>query len=99
MLEITISPEAKQDLLDIYAYIYLDNKVYAEQFLDRFDEKIQLIREFPEIGLKRTEFSDSFRSSMFGHYVIFYRINPAYLEVVRVLHTARDVANDVNLLN
>jgi toxin ParE1/3/4 len=45
----------------------------------------------PVIGRTREELSHGLRSFPFGRYVIFYRLNEYGVEIVRVLHGARNI--------
>lgn len=45
------SPEAEQDLLDIWLYIAEDSPVNADRFLDRLEGKALVLAEFTEIGI------------------------------------------------
>ncbi len=46
MPTLTISPEAEQDLLDIWLYIAEDNPINADRFLDRLEGKALKLAEF-----------------------------------------------------
>ena len=46
----------------------------------------------PGMGRVRNELMEGIRSFAVGRYVIFYRSIPKGIEIVRVLHGARDVA-------
>ena len=55
MPSLIISPEAEQDLLDIWLYIAEDSPVNADRFLDRLEGKALKLAEFTEIGIDRPE--------------------------------------------
>jgi toxin ParE1/3/4 len=46
------------------------------------------------MGRPRPEFGEELRSFVVGRYVIFYELGPAVLQVVRVMHSARDISAD-----
>jgi toxin ParE1/3/4 len=56
------------------------------------DLKLRLLAEQPNIGRVRDELAKDMRSFPLGRYVIFYVVLPNGIEVVRVLHGARDLA-------
>jgi ParE toxin of type II toxin-antitoxin system, parDE len=56
------------------------------------DRKLQLLAEQPNLGRSRGELAENMRSFPIGHYVIFYVVMPSCIQVVRVLHGARDLA-------
>jgi len=85
------TPEAELDLLEIAAYIDADNPVAAERLLDTFQEKFRLLSEFPGLGPRRDELVPSLRSFPVRSYIIFYLPLADGIEVVRVLHGARDM--------
>lgn len=41
------------DLLEISAYIASDNPIAADALIDTFDEKFQMLAEFPRLGRYR----------------------------------------------
>jgi len=54
-------------------------------------EKCDALARMPEMGRKRFELSDGLRSFAVNRYVIFYRPTSNGIEVIRVLHAARDI--------
>ena len=49
------------------------------------------IGAFPESGRRRFEFGSDVRSFAVVPYIVFYRVDGARIEVLRVLHAARDL--------
>ena len=84
-------PSAKNDLVEIWDYIADDSEAQADAFIAAIDRKIQALAERPMLGRKRDELAESLRSFPVGRYVIFYRPLQNGVEVVRVLHGARDL--------
>jgi toxin ParE1/3/4 len=89
--ELRVSPEAEQDLLDIWLFIADDSPANADAFLDRLAAAAQRIADFSDLGRERPELAHELRSFPLDRYVLFYRPTPAGIEVVRVLHGSRDV--------
>ena len=85
------TPEAELDLIEIAAYIEADNAAAAERLLDKLDEKCRLLSEFLGLGRSREELAESLRSFPVGNYVIFYLPFTDGINVIRVLHGARDI--------
>ena len=85
------TPAAEQDLIEIAAYIEADNAVAADRLLDTLEEKIKLLSEFPRLGRSREELAPPLRSFPVGNYVIFYLPLADGVEVIRVLHGARNI--------
>ena len=78
-------------MLDIWAYIAADSPDNADTFLDVIDKKIVLLAATHRMGRERREIGKSIRSFPVGNYVIFYRPIKDGIEIVRVLHGARDI--------
>lgn len=91
MPQITRRPLAASDILDIWDYIADDSIEQADRWVDRLDEKLELIATQPLIGRARDELEEGLRSFPFGRYVIFYALVEGGVDVVRVLHGARDI--------
>ena len=78
-------------------YIAEDNLDAAERFLVAAEETFQLLGRMPGIG-KLCRFSNPQLSAIrqypvkgFKNYLIFYRATDSEVEVLRVLHGARDL--------
>jgi toxin ParE1/3/4 len=63
----------------------------ADRFLDTLYERFLLLAGQPLLGQARSELALNLRSLPVGNYVIFYRPIDDGIEVVRVLHGARDI--------
>jgi toxin ParE1/3/4 len=91
MPEVAIRPRARIDIAEIWEFIAEDSEPQADAFVDRFDAEFLLLAQQPGIGRKRDELLAGLRSFPFERYMIFYFAIPDGIEVVRVLHSARDV--------
>ena len=91
MAHVTRRPLAEADIFEIWDYIADDNMQAADRWLDQLDEKLQLIATQPMMGRAREELVLGARSFPFGRNVIFYVPTGNGIDVVRVLHGARDV--------
>ena len=91
MTEVTKTVRAEQDLDEIWFYIALDNVEAADNLLDDIDSSCQLLAIQPRGGRLRPELAPALRSFPVGRYVVFYRPQDAGIEIVRVLHSARDI--------
>jgi toxin ParE1/3/4 len=83
--------EAELDLIEIATYIEADNAAAADRLLDTFEQKFRLLSEFPGLGRSRDELAESLRSFSVGNYVIFYVPLVDGIDVIRVLHGARNI--------
>ncbi len=89
------SPRAKADLIEIWNYIADDSENRADDFINTLDKKLQTLAASPYIGRPRTELIDDLRSFPIERYIIFYRVIPQGVEIIRVLHSARDIGIDL----
>ena len=85
------APAAEADLEAIYDYIATENLVAASKLVARLEELATRLTETPGMGRARAELLPDLRSFPFGNYVLFYRPTEGGIEIVRVLHGARDV--------
>ena len=84
-------PEAESDLDEIWWYIAQDSPQNADRFLDRIQERCLALADFPQMGTSRDDLKVGLRSQPFGNYLIFYFPLEDGIDIVRVLHGARDV--------
>jgi toxin ParE1/3/4 len=92
MRTIIYSPEAIADLATITAYLEEYSAPAADRLAAEVDKRTELLAGQPGIGRERTELKAGLRSTVIEKvYLIFYRFDAAILEVVRILHGARDL--------
>ncbi|MBI1740292.1 MAG: type II toxin-antitoxin system RelE/ParE family toxin [Candidatus Koribacter versatilis] len=84
-------PRALEDLAEIWAYIADDNAVRADAFAAFIDSKFHTLARQPSMGRARPELGVDLRSFVVGRYVIFYLPLTDGIEIVRVIHGARDI--------
>lgn len=95
--EVIIRPPARIDLLESYAFIGLGSPNNADRFLDAAERTFQHLAEWPEMGRrwrsprKRLGNVRIWRVRGFSKWLIFYRPLDDAIEVLRVLHGARDL--------
>jgi toxin ParE1/3/4 len=91
------TPQAAADLIDIALFIAEDNLDAAECFLDAAEAAFALLASLPSMGRAVTFQSPAaqgmrvWRVQGFERYLIFYRAVEHGIEIVRVLHGARDI--------
>lgn len=86
-----VSPLAEADLDGIWLYIAEDNPAAADRMIRKIFKSIAQITKTPFIGRTREELLPHIRSLSVTPYIIFYRPLPKVIEIVRVLHGARDI--------
>ena len=93
MPRLELSRDARQDLLEIAAYIARESGSdrRGDEFLDAVFATCETLGSHPEMGQLRTEFATGeYRSFSVGSYVIFFRPSEVGFVVARVLHGSRD---------
>jgi toxin ParE1/3/4 len=84
-------PRAAADILEIWDYIAEDSLDAADRWVDRLDKQFDLLATQPLMGRAREELAPGVRGIPFGRYVIFYMPLADGIDVIRVLHSARDI--------
>ncbi len=85
------SRRSNLDIVEIALRIAADNPDAANRWLERVDEKFRLLTQMPEVGRNRFELASGLRSLAVGNYIVFYRPVSDGIQVIRVLHGARDI--------
>ncbi len=82
-----------QDHLDsIYAYIAHDSSIYALRMVDRITRRSQQIVDAPLSGRMVPEYQqEQIRELIEGSYRIIYFIRSEQIEVLAVIHGARNI--------
>jgi toxin ParE1/3/4 len=88
---LTKRPKVRIDLAEIWDYIADDSETQADNFVYRIDKTFNSLAENSYMGRSRSELAEGLRSFPIGRYVIFYQVIPDGVEIVRVLHSARDI--------
>ena len=91
------TPQARRDLADLATYIAKDSVDAALRFLDAAEAECARLAEMPGLGADR-EFRNPRLGGLrfwaikgFEKHLIFYRRTEGGIEIVRVLHGARDI--------
>jgi toxin ParE1/3/4 len=91
MNEYVLSSRAERDLREIYEYIAEDKRSAAGRMMQRFHATFNLLASNSEMGQRRDELLPGIRCLTVVNYVIFFRPFPNGVEIVRVIHGARDI--------
>jgi len=99
-IKLVWSNQAREDLLDIYVLIGLEDPAAAERYFDRIDAKIEILQSQPRIGVRRPDIRAGMRMLVEAPYVILYRIEPdtddgpvTAVEIIRIIDGRRDLAH------
>ncbi|MBK8037317.1 MAG: type II toxin-antitoxin system RelE/ParE family toxin [Verrucomicrobiaceae bacterium] len=91
MSKVIYSTEAKADLQETWDYIAEDSPFQADRLILRVREKLEYLAKWKTMGRPRPEFARGCRSYPFGKYCFYFRPTDTGIEVLRILHSARDL--------
>ena len=87
-----LSPDALQDLQDIWDFVALDNADAADRLEDDFFNSFENLARQPRMGHTRRDLTErDVRFWPTGSYLIVYRVQREQLQILAVLHGSRDV--------
>lgn len=96
-LAILKRPAAERDIEDCFVYITEDNLDAGLAFLVAVEESLEQLSKMPLMG-KTKEFSNHLLSGIrmwpmkgFDAYLLFYRADAESIELIRLIHGARDI--------
>ncbi|MGH9598753.1 MAG: type II toxin-antitoxin system RelE/ParE family toxin [Bryobacteraceae bacterium] len=91
MMRIRVSRPAQRDLDEIFAYwarrASLD---VADRLIEAIGEQLALLAELPQIGRRCDEIAPRVRCFPAGKYLIYYRRGRGTIQILHVVHGARD---------
>lgn len=97
MGEVIKRPQVIRDLIELATYIAVDNLDASDRFLAAAEETFKQLAKMPQIG-KLIQFSNPSLAGIrqqaikgFKNYLVFYRFTDSGVEVLRVIHGARDI--------
>jgi plasmid stabilization system protein ParE len=98
MKRYVLTPRAKRDINDIWDYIANDSIEAADRVIDALEWAMIKLAKRPGIGHWREELADKrHRFLLVYSYLIVYRYESKPLQIVRVLHAARDMQSILGL--
>lgn len=99
MRSIRFSAEARSDLGSISAFTAESWGIERKKrYMDALQDRIAQIRRHPALGPVREDFGSAIRSVICGAHVIFYRVRPSTIEVLRILHRRMDAGRYLDTL-
>ncbi|KZL50669.1 type II toxin-antitoxin system RelE/ParE family toxin [Nodularia spumigena CS-591/12] len=97
MFELKKRPQVIRDLIDLATYIAEDSLDVSDRFLIAAEATFKQLSKTPAMG-KHCQFShpnlaDIRQQSIkgFRKYLIFYRLTESEVDILRVIHGARDI--------
>jgi toxin ParE1/3/4 len=89
-MKVELSPGARDDLNKISEEIAKDNPAAAERFVADIERLATTLRSFPDRGTSLEGWPDT-RRLLLGKYPILYKVGPTMVDIVRIIHPARDI--------
>ena len=90
-MDVVIAEAAKADLASIGDFIRLDDPIRADTFVQELIDRCEELADAPRAYPLVTRYEDAgIRRRPYRGYLIFYRVGHNVIEVLHVLHGARD---------
>jgi toxin ParE1/3/4 len=89
-----LSERAADDLTEIYDYIANSNPDAAQRVIAGIDAKIRSIATLGLTGSPRDDMRSDLRAIVFRNYLIYFRVTPSHLLIVRILHGRQDLSSE-----
>lgn len=91
MPQVRHTTRARRDLIGIWLEINEVNPAAAAKLYDRLEARVEILRRFPAAGPARPDIAPEARALAELPYLILYRLVPEGVQIVRVLHGARQI--------
>lgn len=91
MRRIVLRPAARRDLDEFWSYVAERDPDAADRLVDRLKHATHLLADRPLAGVDAAALRPGLRKWTVGSYLILYMVGAGRIEVVRVVHGARDV--------
>ena len=93
MLELTVRPQARRDLREIWSYTRRRwSREQADRYIARLRAAISELRNHPDLGRPSNEVRPGLLRRLAERHVIYFRVTDERLLVVRILHGRMDPA-------
>lgn len=92
-----LSKDAEQDLEDLWVYLGERDDIAADRQVAKLLDRFPMLAQFPNMGVTRDRLLEGLRSFPVKPYVVFYILIPGGIEIVRIIHQARDSENQFPL--
>jgi toxin ParE1/3/4 len=90
--EIAWTREAERWLSDIYEFIAVDNPVAAMETIQGIVDRAQVLKDFPESGMRYWASPRHVRILLYSHYRITYLVrDDGDIDILGVFHGALDI--------
>ena len=91
MPRIRIAEGAGNDLEEIWEYVAQENPDAARKLIKEITNKFKFLRDHPQIGREQNTLLGTLRSFPVKNYIILYQPHDDGIEILRILHAARNI--------
>ena len=92
MVNYLLSDLARQDIISIRDYTM---DTWGEEqvsiYLSQLEQRFEWLAQNPQLGKKRDDVKEGYRSYPEGRHVIFYRMTEGAMEIIGVPHQSEDI--------
>ena len=89
-----VSKKAELELDEIFVYwAKRAGLEVADRLIDSIEDRFALISDYPVIGRICDDLAPCVRSFLVGNYLVYYRKRRGIIQILRILHGARDQAS------
>jgi toxin ParE1/3/4 len=89
--KIFISPEAENDLEELWLSIAAENLSAANTFVGKLNRRIVELETMSKRGGSRPDIAPNARILVEGKYLILYHVLNEHVDIIRVIHGAMDL--------
>jgi toxin ParE1/3/4 len=90
---------AREELMDVYLMIAADNLSAADRWQSAIEQRTDLLKTHPRLGVRKHEISSQLKMLVHGSYLIFYETHPdtddgviEEVEIVSVVDGRQDLS-------
>ncbi|MGC1304383.1 MAG: type II toxin-antitoxin system RelE/ParE family toxin [Caulobacteraceae bacterium] len=91
MDRVTVTPRAEADLDEIWLHVAMDAPKAADRLIDQIVERCASLAAHPHLGPARPEIAPEARMLTIGDHLVLYRVRETGVDIVRVVHGARQL--------
>ncbi|MGD0366376.1 MAG: type II toxin-antitoxin system RelE/ParE family toxin [Acidobacteriaceae bacterium] len=99
-VELFWTPQAEDDLLEIYTLVALENPAAADRLIEKLESGLALLSHHPRLCQRRPEIRPSVRVLTEWPYLVLYETHPdtnegpvSSVEIVRIIDGRRDLSH------
>lgn len=90
---VRFSMRARRDIIEHFDYLASRNPTVAKNLLIDLNRRCALLGTSPLASRPRDEMGAGVRSVVLSPYIVFLRVLPDHVLILRVIHGARDISN------